>query len=110
MSEDFFTGLYMSDSSNSKMPQWDSAYLDNQGYNSLNELMRAIILRTVDDFHSGGEFHQEALDYLNDENEENEDYIFSFKFICKHLGLDPEKTRHAIIYAKHKIGTRRRTA
>ena len=99
----------MNDCANSKMPQYDTAYLDNQGYSGLNELMRAIILRTVDDFHSKEEFRQEAIEYMFNEDEEIDEYIFSFKSICNHLGLNPEKTREAIMYADKKISTRRRS-
>jgi hypothetical protein len=77
------------------------------GYDPLNELMRAIILRTIEDYNSSEEFYQEAVDYMNDEEEE---YIFSFRGICRHLGFDPEKTRYSIMHADHKISTRRRAA
>ena len=89
------------------LPQIDSALLGGNGYDPLNELMRAIILRTIEDYNSGGEFYQEAVDYLFDEDE---DYIFSFYAICRHLGFDPEKTRYSIMHATHKISTRRRAA
>jgi hypothetical protein len=32
-----------------KLPEFDLAYLDDKGYTPLNELMRAIILRTIED-------------------------------------------------------------
>ncbi len=89
------------------LPQIDLALLGGNGYDPINELMRAIILRTIEDFNSGGEFHQEAVDYLFDEDE---DYIFSFYAICRHLGFDPAKTRHFIMHADHRISTRRRAA
>lgn len=98
--------MIANDSSSSKLPQWDNAYLDVQGYSSLNELMRAMILRTVEDFHAGGEFYKEAVAYMYNEDE---DYVLSFYTICRHLNLDPAKTRHAIMFAKHKISTRRRS-
>lgn len=93
--------------SSDSLPQMDLAYLGGGGYSALHELMRAIILRTIEDFNSGGEFHQEAIEYLFDEEE---DYIFSFRAICRHLGFDPEKTRHHIMHATHRISTRRRAA
>lgn len=98
-----------SESSVSKesLPQMDGAYLGGNGYNPINELMRAIILRTVEDYTSRGEFFQDAIAYMSDEDEE---YIFSFAAICKHLGLDPEKTRFSIMNATHRISTRRRAA
>jgi hypothetical protein len=89
------------------LPTMDMAFHGGNGYNPINELMRAIILRTVEDFHSGGEFLQEAIEYMHDEEEE---YVFSFRAICRHLGFDPEKTRYAIMNATHRISTRRRAA
>ncbi len=93
----------MSDS----LPQMDSAYLLGNGYSALNELMRAMILRTVDDYNSGGELGAEAIAYMEDEEEE---YVLSFRSICKHMGIDPDKTRYAIMNATHRISTRRRAA
>lgn len=114
MSTDFNGNYTMSHNGSSKMPQFDIAYLDNQGYSGLNELMRAIILRCVDDYHSKSEFKEEALAYMNGETgndgEKDNDYIFSFDSICSHLGLNTEKTRYAIINAEKKISTRRRAA
>jgi hypothetical protein len=94
-------------SNSDKLPQIDMSYSPGKGYDSINELMRAIILRTVEDYNSMGELREEAIAYMNDEEDE---YIFSFKAICHHLGFDPEKTRHAIMNAKHRISTRRRAA
>lgn len=93
--------------SNDKLPQIDMSYDPGKGFDSINELMRAIILRTIEDFNSGGELHIEAVQYMEDEEEE---YIFSFRGICQHLGLDPDLTRYHIVNAKHKISTRRRAA
>lgn len=98
---------YYNVSSGEKLPQMDVAYLANRGYDSINELMRAIILRTIEDLNSQGELRQEAIAYLFDDEEE---YIFSFKAICRHMGFDPDKTRFMIINAKHRISTRRRAA
>ena len=85
----------------------DAAYLLGTGYDAVNELMRAIILRTIEDYRSGGEFKEEALQYLFDEEE---DYVFSFRAICRHLGFDPKKTRDSIMHAEYRISTRRRAA
>jgi hypothetical protein len=89
------------------LPQIDLSYSGGNGYDPVNELMRAIILRTIEDYNSGGELHDEALSYMFDEEDE---YIFSFNAICHHLGFDPEKTRYAIMNATHRISTRRRAA
>ena len=93
--------------SNDRLPQMDLAYLGGNGYDPMHELMRAIILRAVDDVNAKGEIYDEAIEYLYSEEEE---YIFSFRGICKHLGLDPDKTRHRILNPTHRISTRRRAA
>lgn len=89
------------------LPTMDLSHQGGNGYTPLNELMRAIILRTIEDYNAGGEFYQEAIEYMFEEEEE---YIFSFQAICRHLGFDPEKTRHQIMNATHRISTRRRAA
>ncbi len=89
------------------LPQFDMAYHLGNGYDAVNELMRAIILRAIEDYKSGGELRDEAVVYMTDSDEE---YIFSFKAICKHLGFDPTKTYLKIINATHPISTRRRAA
>ena len=94
--------------SSSKLPGMDVAYLLGKGYDPINELMRAIVLRAIEDYNSKPEFKQEAIDFF--EEEDNDEYIFSFRAICEHLGFDPGKTRDAIYNAKHKISTRRRAA
>lgn len=92
---------------NDRLPQMDLSHDSGRGYDPLNELMRAIILRLIDDYNSGGELQTEALEYLEDEDDE---YLFSFRSICLHLGLDPEKTRHLIKFPTHRIRTRRRAS
>ena len=103
--DSFSENSLVSNSSSEKLPQVDPAYIGNKGYDPIKELMRAVILRTVDDFNSLGELRVEAIAYMDDEDEE---YIFSFAGICKHLGLDPKKTRHSIMHATKRISTRRR--
>ena len=103
-------------SSKSRMFQNDQAYEVGKSYDPVSELMRAIILRAIEDYNSEGELKKEAIDYMFDrtgdkiyyENEDDQ-YIFSFSSICQHLELDPEKTRNAIMNATHRISTRRRT-
>ena len=107
----------------SALPQMDTVNGTGKGYDPIHELMRAMILRAIEDFNSGGELREDALNYLYaEENEASEndntddyegevdEYVLSFGFICRHLGMDPEKTRHAIIHATHRISTRRRAA
>jgi len=94
-------------SNSDRLPEMDLAYFSGKGYSAISELMRAIILRTIEDLSSGEELRAEALEYLMDEDEE---YIFSFHSICRYCGFDPEKTRYAILNAKTKIRTRRRAA
>ena len=85
----------------------DLSHGGGKGYDAINELMRAMVLRVVDDFNSIGELHDEAVEYMMDDDEE---YLFSFYSICKHMNLDPVKTRNKIMYAESKISTRRRAA
>lgn len=94
-------------SSKESLPQIDMAYDLGKGYNPVSELMRAMILRVIDDFNSGGELKDEALEYMMDEEE---DYILSFRAICKYMQFCPVKTRHKIMFATHRISTRRRAA
>jgi hypothetical protein len=94
-------------SNSDNLPEMDLAYLGGKGYSAVSELMRAMILRTIEDLNAGGELREEALVYLMDEDEE---YVFSFNSICRYFGFDPEKTRYAIVNAKSRIRTRRRAA
>jgi hypothetical protein len=73
---------------------------------SLSELMRAMILRTIEDFNSCQRLKVKAIEYMNNEDD---DYVLSFRAICKYFGMDPVKTRRAIMYPESKIRTRRRT-
>lgn len=93
--------------SGSRLPQMLSGTTSAPTYSPLSELMRAIILRVVDDYNSISDLRQDAVDYLFDEDDE---YIFSFRSICNHFGLDPVKTRENIMYPKHRIATRRRAS
>ncbi len=98
-------------SNSDRLPHMDMSYDPGKGYNAISELMRAMILRTVDDYNSGGDLKKDALQYLfSDDNIENEDYIFSFISICRYLGFDPGKTRAMIIKRADLISTRRRAA
>jgi hypothetical protein len=85
----------------------DLAYLGGNGYGAVNELMRAMILRAVEDLNGSEELRQEAIEYLMSDDEE---YVLSFVSICRYFGFDPEKTRHAILHPKSRIRTRRRAA
>lgn len=94
-------------SSSDRLPEMDLAYLEGKGYTAVSELMRAMILRTIEDLNAGPELREEAIAYLTDDDEE---YVLSFNSICRYFGFDPEKTRYAILNAKTKIRTRRRAA
>ena len=102
-------------SNTDKLPQMDMSYSPGKGYDAVNELMRAIILRAIEDYNSNGENREDAIAYLfgydDDENDgEDDEYIFSFAAICRHLGMDPVKTRESIMHTTRKISTRRRAA
>lgn len=93
-----------------KFPAIDQSIGGGQGYVPENELMRAIILRTIEDIKKGGELKEDALAFLFDEDDE---YVFSFISICTHLRFDPQATREAILTAidsGRRISTRRRAA
>jgi hypothetical protein len=90
-----------------KLPQIDMSYNGGNGYCPIAELMRAMVLRAVDDYNSTGENYDEAVEWLYSDEEE---YVLSFNGICRHFGWDPGKTRDRIINPTHKISTRRRAA
>lgn len=90
-----------------RLPEMDLAYLDGNGYSAVSELMRAMILRMIEDLQSGPELREEALTYLMSDDDE---YVLSFISICRYFGFDPLKTRYAILNAKARIRTRRRAA
>ena len=94
-------------SSNDRLPQMDMSYVAGNGYTAIAELMRAMILRTVEDYNSGGELREDAITYMFEEEEE---YVLSFRYICRHMGMDPDKARYRIMNAKERISTRRRAA
>lgn len=94
-------------SSSDRLPVMDASYLGGAGYTALSELMRAMILRTIEDIQSGGELREDAMAYLMEQDEE---YVLSFNSICRHFGFEPDKTRHAILNAETRIRTRRRAA
>jgi len=103
--------------SRSALPQIYSVLGSGKGYDPIQELMRAMILRAIEDLNSPGELRDDAIKYFfadddnSDEDETGlEDHVLSFKFICRHLGMDPKKTRESILNATHRISTRRRAA
>jgi hypothetical protein len=91
----------------SGLPQMLTGSSSAATYSPLSELMRAIILRVIDDYNAGGEYRVEALEYLDDEDDE---YIFAFRSICQHFGIDPIKTKNYIMFPAHRIATRRRAS
>ncbi|RMD87026.1 MAG: hypothetical protein D6808_02190 [Candidatus Dadabacteria bacterium] len=111
---DTFTGDYILElavSNKRPFPSVDLSYGTGRGYVPENELMRAIILRVIEDLKKGGELKKEALEFLF--NTEDEEYIFSFPSICSHLGFNPDAARKAILEAVasgRRISTRRRAA
>lgn len=100
-------------SSMNKIPHIDQMFDPGKGYNPVSELMRAMVLRVIEDIKSGGELRSDAMNYLFDDSDEDE-YILSFKGICNYMGFDPKKTReqivHALLHEGRRISTRRRAA
>ncbi|MEY4668202.1 MAG: hypothetical protein RL518_901 [Pseudomonadota bacterium] len=102
----------MFDSFNSSVPkiprfQIDAEHSTGSVGEAVSELMRAMILRTIEDLHGDERLKVKAIDYMH---REDDDYVFSFYSICKHFGMDPGRTRRAIMTAGDRIRTRRRTA
>jgi hypothetical protein len=89
------------------IPEMLAGYSTLATYSPINELMRAIILRVIDDYNSSPSLSKDALDYLLRDDDE---YIFSFSSICNHLNMDPCKTRDYIFNPRHRIATRRRAS
>ncbi len=76
----------------------------------LSELMRAIILRAIEDLRQGGEIAEDARRFFMDYNLDD-DHPFSFRSICNYLGLNAELTRDKIFETlenNYRISTRRR--
>jgi hypothetical protein len=96
--------------SKDSFPQFDMAYHEGKGYTPVSELMRAIILRAVEDLNCPGELRDDALAFFYAEEDEDDEYVFSFISICRYLGFNPQATRDAIVHAEHRISTRRRAA
>jgi hypothetical protein len=97
--------FFESSSGNTAIVQID-AEVAHCGCDSVSELMRAMILRTIEDFNSCERLKVKAIEYMY---REDDDYVLSFQSICKHFGMDPVKTRRAIMNATSRISTRRRT-
>ena len=101
-----------------KFPSIDMAYDQGKSYNPISELMRAIILRAIEDLKCEGELRDDALSFFYDDDNNNDDdaeddHVFSFSSICQYLGLDPQATRACITKARstgRRISTRRRAA
>jgi len=89
-----------------RVPSPDAAYEFGPAYVPENELMRAIILRAIEDFQQGGQHMEDAKVFFEDEDE---DYVFSFRAICHTLHIDPDKMREKIYNRTKRISTRRRT-
>jgi len=90
-------------------------YDNDSGCESLElaELMRAIILRAIEDLKKGGEVAEDAKAFLFSTSPEDEEYPFSFSSICAYLGINEELTRQQIYSAYQgniKISTRRRSS
>ena len=97
--------FFESSSGNTAILQVDTD-IAHCGCESVSELMRAMILRTIEDFNSCERLKVKAIEYML---REDDDYVLSFQSICRHFDMDPVKTRRAIMNAKDRISTRRRT-
>jgi hypothetical protein len=58
------------------------------------DLLRAVLLNAIDDLDHNGLEGRRALDFFL--SPDHEDYLFSFRSICNHLDLDPNKVLRQI--------------
>lgn len=93
------------------IPHVDLGHEPNSTVNPLGELMRAMVLRVVDDVRAGGEFREDALAYMDEaSDDEGDDYVLSFRNVAAYLGVCPQRLRAAILDPNRSISTRRRAA
>lgn len=78
--------------------------------NPLATLMRAILLKAIEDFQKGGHLRRDALRYLHEKLSEHDDHVFSFQSICESLQLDPHSVRTRITGLTKPVRFRRRVA
>lgn len=78
----------------------------------LAELMRAIILRSIEDLKQGGEYAEDARNFFEEVGlEDPHSHPFSFSSICAYLGLNPKLTReriYSLLENNERLSTRRR--
>ena len=74
----------------------------------LKTLMTAVLIRAIEDYHSGGQARREALRYLFHGEKTAEDHLFSLVNICECLQLDLSNLRKNILSLEHKPNVRRR--
>ena len=78
----------------------DTAYEDWANFDPVEpekNLLKAILLSAISDLKKSGEPAKEAQEFFHDPEEE---YVFSFRAICTHLSVDPDKILKAIEQAK----------
>lgn len=95
----------------------DPSISTEASYCPVRELMRAIVLRAIEDLKKGGEVGEDARAFfegkLGTKDENGDEYLFSFRSICSHLGFNPDEAFECIqdaIRKNRKISTRRRVA
>lgn len=100
-----------SEGSAGRVPLVDGSFSSNSAVSPMGELMRAMVLRVVDDVRAGGELREDALAYMDATPEEGgDDYVLSFKNVASYLGICPKRLRNAIVDPGRSISTRRRAA
>ena len=85
---------------NKRIEAIDTAYEDWANFDPVEpekNLLKAILLSAISDLKKSGEPAKEAQEFFLDTDEE---YVFSFRAICAHLSVDPEKVLKAIAQAK----------
>lgn len=62
-----------------------------------NRLMISVLATQLKDYLSFCKRKKEQAEvYLFDDSKESDDYVLGFKFICKHIGIDPLRFRKKI--------------
>ena len=87
--------------------KWEMLGRRNNGRSEspVGELMRAVMLTAINDLYGSSELRSAALEFFWSREE---DHIFSFQFMCRFFGMEPIKSRRAILRSVKRIRTKRR--
>ncbi len=91
-------------------PQGNTGENGDDPSNPLSTLMRAVLIKAIEDFQKGGQLRRDVLRYLHENHSEFDDHVFSFNSICEALQLDPQSVRSSIFGLTKPVRFRRRVA